>query len=255
MDELLKIKGLSLTENSLIFDDLSFILNYDENYTMVCNDSKKLIELIIGLKNTDSVCFNFLDLNEKNRKEIQKRISWIHEDIDLNLLTDDVIAEMYERLTNYDWDYKKERVTEILDLFDIDKNVEFKKCSYFEKCVICLALNLVNKPKLLIIDKTFDLLGIDKFKQIVYFLKKYQKTSKLTILNITNNLEYSLFFDNLIIINKKLILCDTLKNAYSLKLDDYRLPFNVSLSKYLQLYELIDKNYLKMEDLVDDLWN
>ena len=41
MDELLKIKGLSLTENSLIFDDLSFILNYDENYTMVCNDSKK----------------------------------------------------------------------------------------------------------------------------------------------------------------------------------------------------------------------
>ena len=82
-----------------------------------------------------------------------------------------------------------------------------------------------------------------------------QKTSKLTILNITNNLEYSLFFDNLIIINKKLILCDTLKNAYSLKLDDYRLPFNVSLSKYLQLYELIDKNYLKMEDLVDDLWN
>lgn len=71
MDELLKIKGLSLTENSLIFDDLSFILNYDENYTMVCNDSKKLIELIIGLKSTDSVCFNFLDLNEKIEKKFK----------------------------------------------------------------------------------------------------------------------------------------------------------------------------------------
>jgi len=77
--------------------------------------------------------------------------------------------------------------------------------------------------------------------------------------NITSNLEESLYAHELIVVNKGQVVLEgstisVLKEERILKRLGYKLPFIVDLSLQLNSYEIIDSIFLDEELLVNKLW-
>ena len=90
-------------------------------------------------------------------------------------------------------------------------------------------------------------------------LRKIKKDFNVTILNITHDIEESIYGDDIFVINNgKVVVHDSKKNVYKqeklLNKLGFELPFMVSLSNKLSYYDLLDKVIYDMEDMVDLLW-
>ena len=88
---------------------------------------------------------------------------------------------------------------------------------------------------------------------------KYCKKNKITIVNITSNLETSLDTKYLYCLYKgKVILEGNIPEVFKeekiFKRLGYNLPFIVDMSIQLGYYELTDKIYLDKDGLVRDVW-
>ena len=96
-------------------------------------------------------------------------------------------------------------------------------------------------------------------KEILNILKELNEDQKITIINITHNLEETLYGDKIVVIDKGIKLMegktlDVLKKDNILSKLGLELPFMVDLSLKLQFYELINDIKLDMDDLVVSLW-
>lgn len=128
-----------------------------------------------------------------------------------------------------------------------------------EKVLLQLASALLNKPQILLIDDISSYFTNKEKKDILTFLKKYQKKQKFTIVYATINLEDTLYSDYLYIISDKKIALegnpieilqkDNIINKIGLKL-----PFMIDLSVKLKDYELLDDVELDIDRMVDGLW-
>ena len=267
MDDILKIKDLTFKyTDTLIFKSLNLTLKYNDWYTLIGNSGSgktTLVKIICGLiEGSFNIEFNFLDLKEKNKAEIRTKISVLFSDIDTNFIENNVYDELTFELRNMR--YSQVEIDEFLKDVDEITNVsklfakEFSKLSNYEKCLVLLASSLMIKPKLLIIDETFDCLSKKEREQLYNMILEYKNKYKLTVLNITNNSEDSLIGDNIVVLeNKNILYNDGIKKVYNEHLLDekkYKHPFIIELSEHLKLYEIIDKNYYSMEELVDEIW-
>ena len=144
-----------------------------------------------------------------------------------------------------------DRVSRKLDIKDL-LNLKIKDLSYENKLLVMFAIALLGKPKIIIIDNVFNHLGFKKKIVLQEILKLNRK--KTTIVNITNNSEEALYGDDVIILNddKHYNILDIDEDFFTTR--NLEAPFMISLSSKLKVYNLIDKNYLNMEKLVDDLW-
>ena len=76
---------------------------------------------------------------------------------------------------------------------------------------------------------------------------------------MTNNMEDTLLWENIIIMDKgKIVLNDKKENIF-MKYDDIKkigldLPFIVDLSIKLKYYGLVNKIYFNMEELIGAIW-
>ena len=128
-----------------------------------------------------------------------------------------------------------------------------------EKQLVSLATALITEPKILIIDEALSMVDSYDRDRIYKVLKKINENNKMTIINVTHDVDEVLYGKKIVLLSKgniidyastKKILSDE-KKFNELKLD---IPFIVDLSNKLKYYELIDKMYLNMKDLVNDLW-
>lgn len=268
MDEVLKINDLSFGyEESKIIDNLDLVLDYNEWYTLIGkNGSGKttLIKIICGLlpKYEGTVEFNFLDLNKENLYEIRTRLSVLFGNIDDLIVEDNVYDEITFELNNMD--YNKDLIKQSIDEIDTYTNIkeflhkETTELTIEEKYILVLTSALIIKPKLLIIDETFSKLSKSLRKKLYNIIARYRDDNKLTILNVTQNLEDSLIGDKIILLEDgKIKFNENVKKVYDEKLlseETADLPFVVRLSEYLKLYELTKENYYDMEEIVDVLW-
>jgi hypothetical protein len=90
-------------------------------------------------------------------------------------------------------------------------------------------------------------------------LFEFLNSNNMLYVNISNNMETSLYTKYLIIYDKNKILIegktlDVLKEEKLLKRLGLKLPFMVELSILLKDYGLINELYLKKENLVGALW-
>jgi hypothetical protein len=101
---------------------------------------------------------------------------------------------------------------------------------------------------------------LDNLKtEVIEKLFKFMKDNNISYINMTNNIELSLYSDYLIVYDDKNILIEgstieVLKNNKLLKRLGFNLPFIVDLSLLLKDYNLLNDIYLNKEDLVGALW-
>lgn len=137
--------------------------------------------------------------------------------------------------------------------------MNFNDLSFEKKKLVILGLGLIQNPKILILDNLFE--GVNKeFKDIILKkLKGYVKKKKMTIINVSNDVEEALYANMVVVIGEGKVLLKgsrqkVFENENFFEKNDFEPPFIVNLSYKLKFYELIDKIYLSEKKLVDDLW-
>lgn len=268
MKKILKIQNLNFTyQDKKVFDNFNLeILENSFTTIMGLSGSGKstLVKLILGLfPSENSIIIDDMYLNKNNIKEIRKKIGVVFENPDVGIIADTVIDDIAFTLENLkvpseEIQERIDNIAEILDITDIlDKAPN--GLSAGEKQKVALASALVIEPKILILDEAFVMLDPITKEKVFKLIQDIKKHKNITIINITHDIEDSIYTDDLIIIDDgKLILKGPKELVYqeeetfkNLGLD---LPFMVSLSNKLKYYNLIDKIIYDMEEMVDILW-
>ena len=121
--------------------------------------------------------------------------------------------------------------------------------------LILVCKSLIKEPKIIFVDNIFSFMDEKDLKKIYSYTKK----NKITIVNVSNNIEEALKYDYMIVLDKGQIVMEgktrqILLQEKILKRLGIGLPFYIDLSIQLKLYGLIDNIRLSKEDLVEDLW-
>ena len=130
----------------------------------------------------------------------------------------------------------------------MDNILEIDDLNIHEKVTISLVNALVNKYEIIVLDDVYNLIDIDILK----------KLKDITVINITSDIESTLISNEVIFIDKKVVLKGSSKKVLTCESEindlGFKLPFIIELSNRLKFYDLIDKDYYDMKLLVDELW-
>lgn len=150
----------------------------------------------------------------------------------------------------------KKKINELLNIFELDEVSlsMLKNISLSEKIKLLILVNIIDNDSIVIYN-LLSLLDYNDYKLII----KYLKNSNTTVINITNNIEESIFGDEIVIVNDNKLICygktlGVLNEEKTLKRLGLGLPFIIELNKYLMDYDLIDNYYLSNKKLVGALW-
>lgn len=122
-----------------------------------------------------------------------------------------------------------------------------------------IAIALINKPKLLLIDSLDIYFNLEDQKTIINFLKDYISTYGLTVVITTTDLEISLETNYLYIIDKgDLVLSgapqEVLQKDNVINKIGLNIPFMIDLSVKLRDYELIKDIDTDYDRMIEALW-
>lgn len=182
-------------------------------------------------------------------------VSKLNQQYNIPLLNDvfSISLADYNKLTSNN----DSKIKDLIKKLNLEKVISDKNfnISLETKALIKLIIFLKENNDIIMIDNVLTYLNHKQQKIII----KYIKDSKITLLNITNDIEEVLWSDYLLILDEgNTVLYDkttnVLKEENQLKQLGLSLPFIVNLSIQLGLYELIDKIYYNNEDLIGDLW-
>lgn len=267
MRQIVEISQLKAGYNDkIIFND--FKLSIKENSWVTItgpNGSGKstLLKIMIGLHSYEgNVAINGLNL-QRDLKKIRMISGVVFEYSDENFVAETVMDEIAFVLENMNQNKEviKKSVLEIADKLSITSLLERNPytLSNGEKQCVALASILVMNPKILFLDEALTKINnIDRSK-ILKVIKEYQTKNNMTVINVTHDMEESVYGDDIIVINEgKIILNGKKELVYQeekiftkLGID---LPFMVKLSQKLKYYNLIDDIVLDMDKLVDIIW-
>ncbi len=265
----IEITNLNFSHNKkVIFTDFNLKIKKNKWTTIVgSNGSGKstLIKLIVGLLKSESghIKVENIILSEETKREIRGITSVVFSNPDTQFVADTVLEEISFALQNMNIEQNKinKKVNEIIELLELDKfkNLSPHQLSGGEKQLIALASALVIEPKVLILDEAFAMIDTITKEKILNKIKDISKLKKMTIINVTHDMEETLYSDYIVVIDKEKIILNgknetVYKEEKTLKKLGLELPFIISLSSKLQSYELIDKNYTDTVKLVNKLW-
>jgi energy-coupling factor transport system ATP-binding protein len=268
MDNIIKIKNLSFGYNEkLIFNNLNLNINQGEWVSVVGpNSSGKstLVKLLTGLlPNNDNIYISDLKLNKENINTIRKKIGVIFSNVNNQFVGETVRDDIAFILENLQYNSKEinkriEKISKELGIEDL-LNLEPNYLNANDKQKVVLASVLIHNPSILILDEVFSM--VDKYERsnIFKLLKKIHKEKKITIINVTNDLEETYFSDRVVILKNGSILLEGLTNEILkkeeiLRKNGFKIPFMVDLSLKLKLYGLIDDIVLDMDEMVMKIW-
>lgn len=268
MDNIIVINDLCFKyDNSIVFNNFSLSIEKGKFTTILGNNGSgksTLVKILCGLLDFDgSVTINGIDLCKKNLKSIRRNIGFVFENPDNCLISETVLEDLAFPLENLNLsrDYIYSKIVEISNYLGISDLLN--KCSRDlsggEKQLVSLACALVTGPKILILDEALSMLDLNNKKKILLILKKIKKDFGVTIINVTHDIEESVYGDDILLIdNGNIILHDSKKNVYKcekvLGKYGFDLPFMVDLSNRLSYYDLIDNYVFDMNKMVDILW-
>lgn len=268
MDNIVTITSLTFSySSSYIFKDFDLSIKRGSFTSIVgSNGSGKstLLRILVGLypfKGTINI--DNMDLNDKNKEQIRKKIGMVFENPDLNFVTETVEDEIVFPMENLKFNKEQieEQLDEILELFHLNelRKYSIHQLSGGEKQLVALASAYALKPNILILDEALAMIDGTTKEIILKILKKLNHDKKVTVIMVTHDLEDSLKSDTIIVLNNGQILKEGLKQEI---LNDEKLlkkahleqPFMASLSNKLAYYDLVKTPIYDMNRMVNTLW-
>lgn len=264
MKDIIKIKNLNYKNfDNKLFNN--FELNIEESDFMSIigpNNAGKttLIKILSGLKKYEgTILIDNKELKE-NKKEIRKIISIVFDNPETQFIMDTVYNDIYLTAKNKKIDNIDEEINKISKILKIE-NILDKSPQHLsggEKQKVVLASALLGNPKILILDEALSMIDPISKKEIYEYLVKLNNEGT-TIINISSDIEDTLYSKNILILNNGTIeSLDTKENTYNkeniFKKFQMELPFIIELSKKLSYYNLVNKDYYSEEELINKLW-
>ena len=268
MDNLIVLENLTYTkDDKTILKNISLNIKKGQFVSIVGpsgSGKSVLARALLGLipfTGKASVC-NML-VNENNLMEIRKKIGMVFENPDNQFVSDSVEDELAFTLENLSYASStiRKKINDIADYLDI-KDLLNKPVNYLsggEKQLVALASVLLTTPKILILDEAFVMLDGVNHRKLLNLIRKIHQENKITIINVTHDMNDTIYSDRIIVMNNGQIVLNDKKDAVYeqekiLKKVGLSLPFMVDLSKRLSYYDLTDKVYLNMCQMVEHLW-
>ena len=256
--------------NNLNYHDFKNInLSFDKGtfYSIVGgNNSGKttLFKLITSyIPTTNKICCNNVYLNSNNIQEYIKNIGIVervnHDSFIYQKVYDELSFPLYN--LGYSKNKRDKRIDEVLNYFNLQsiKNKNINELDLSQRQIFLIMLALLHKPKVLLLDSVLSILPKEDKEMVIEALKKIIIDWNITIINFTLDLNDYIFSDKLVLLSNFKVLGEYLKkDIYE---DDklfyqngLEIPFIVDLSVKLKMYDIINKNYYDMEEMVNDIW-
>ena len=268
MNNIIRIKNMSFSyKNKTIFQNFDLDIEKGQFIHIVGpNGSGKstLIKILLGLLKAEGYINVYrMNMCDDNLMDIRRNIGVVFENPDNTFVAETVADDIAFSLENLQYTSRTigEKINKISKFLNIEHLLE-KNPHYLsrgDKQLVALASALVTDPKLLIIDEALNMLdGIDK-ESILKLLKKLVKEKKITVINVTHDMEDTIYGDKIIVLDQgQILLYDDKKQVYKeeklLKKIGLELPFMVDLSNKLRYYGLVDDDILSMNEMVNHLW-
>lgn len=268
MDNMVVIDKLSFRYSyKVIFNNLSLSIKKGIFTTILGNNGcgkSTLVRLLTGLeKSNGSIFIDGIIIDESNLSFIRRKIGVVFENPDNTLISETVMEDLAFPLENLNCsrDYIYSKINEISKYLGIGHLLNRcpRDLSGGEKQLVGLGCALITGPELLILDEAFSMVDSLSKINMLKLLKRIKRDYNVTILNITHDIEESVYGDDIIVINNgSVVIHDSKINVYKQEKElnnlGFELPFMVSLSNKLSYYDLLDKVLYDMEDMVDLLW-
>ena len=193
----LTVKNLSFGyDNNKLFSNLNFNVPSGSFISIIGpNGSGKssLAQILVGKIKTNNVYID--DINIFDDESFFKKIGYFSTNNDINIdNVYDYIAFTLKNINLLENDINK-KVVDIANRFNIsyllDSNIS--ELSTFDKYLVYLSSIFIYQPKIVVLDDPF--IGLDKYEREKLFnsIKSYNDDNKITIINVTNNMEDLLY--------------------------------------------------------------
>lgn len=243
-------------------NDFEINLNEKDFVTIIGNNNNLIMHSLIHRQKRCNIFIGDKEYNPNQKELYYKQIGFIlykH----LNLYVGEtVIDELVYGLENMS--KSRNEIREIIDikskLFKINHLLDrdVNSLGNSDRVKMKIMSIIITEPKVLVIDNILNELDLNDKLLVLEILEEYAKKGNIVI-NITNDIEETLYTNKMIIINDKKNVFSgkpskILENEKLLKDLKIGLPFMYELSKYLIDYGMIDKYYLTNKSLVEAIW-
>ena len=204
-----------------------------------------------------SIKINGVEIVRSNLYLLRRYVAVVFHDKYVNKNT--VINELFDSMNDLNLELEEEeaRTKKIIDYFKLDDELEKRICNFDVewKNYIKIIKELVRNPVYLVIDDLFIDMNEDMIKRIISYCKK----NKITIINITTDMDYVTFFPYLVVLyNKEIAMegktIECLKEEKLLRRLGFDLPFMIDLSIQLGYYGLLDRIITDNKEMIKEIW-
>ena len=224
------------------------------------NNSGKttLFKLMSGLIPSNNIICDGISIDNIN--DYIKKIGVVERVNNKSFIYQKVYNELSFPLYNLGYSKRRRdnRINELLNSFNLDCiDKDINELNTKERQLLLIVLALLHKPKVLLLDSVLNVFSNEEQKEIVRVLKEYIEQDNLTVISFTKDLDE--FSDKLVLLsNFKIIGEYTKEDIYK---DDklfyqngLEIPFITDLAIKLKMYNVIDKNYNDLKEMVNDIW-
>lgn len=260
MEKLIEFRNLNFAyDSSNAFNDFNMEIQEGEIVTLIGtagSGKTTLLKMLCNRLPNEWLYYKGKCIKEHNIDELINEIVVIF-DTPIIMSTIRGEIERFVRKIGFSSEEIEVRIKELQKYFDIEnllgKNMNL--LSKEEEALIGVLRYLIIFPKFLAVDNVLTALSKKDKKKFFEFVKD----KKITLLNVTTNLEDSLFGSKLFVLDNFVLILEgstlsVLKTDTLLKRLGFKLPLAVELSIELGNYEVIKKIYRNEEKLVDALW-
>ena len=220
----------------------------------------KILSTLIMTENVISFNDDVLTIN--NRFKYIRRIGVIRELSNYSFMTDNVYDELSYSLMKLN--LKEEEINRRIKLYLKFFNLRIKtkkidELSIYEKQLLLVITAIITEPQVILMEDIYSNLRLDDIKMVNKLLSCLVDNEEVTAIKFMNNFDYVNKNDYIYLMDDYEIVKEGHKD--NLMEDDkfltdhhLRVPFMYDLSNKLKMYKLIDKVYLDMEEMVNDIW-
>ena len=245
------------TSNKVLFKDINLKIEKGSYVSIIGENGvgkTTLIRLLSGsLISDNNIKIDGIQVNKFNVEEIAKKSAFISSHNEFFSKT--VISEiLQDRKSVSAFDINK--VKKMLDEFNLLylENCSPQSLSYAENQIVALIKAILKEPKIVFLDNAFSRLDFDKRYELLNYIKKVSNQKDITIVSTSNDIKELTLSDRIIYLkNKKVFFDGTYDELINTEDINIKLPWEIEVSDKLIMYELIDRRYDNIDDIIGEL--